>query len=427
MIEDIPTRFDVLVIGGGPAGLAAAIAASGAGRVVGLVDDNPTIGGQIWRGGPGAIDDPLARRTFEQIAQARPTVLNGTRVLARAGDTALLAEQAGRVIELHHDRLILATGARELFLPFPGWTRPGVVGAGGIQALVKAGLPIEGKRVVVAGSGPLLLAVAALLRKRGATVAAVIEQASQSRLIRFGLSLGWSEPGKLRQAVGLRGQLKGVPIRPGWWPTEAMGPDNGTIEAVRLTNGRATRDEPCDLLACGWGLEPSLELPSLLGCRVERGAVVTDDLGETSVPGVFAAGEATGIGGVDAAVVEGEIVGFAATGQLDQARRLIPRRDRTRRFARRLDAAFALRPVVSRLARPDTGVCRCEDVRAGVLAGHRDWNDAKLQTRVGMGPCQGRVCGGAVRCLFGWERGSVRPPIYPTSVDNLATILAEAQ
>ena len=135
--------------------------------------------------------------------------------------------------------MILATGARELFLPFPGWTLPNVMGAGGLQALVKSGLPIEGKSVVVAGSGPLLLAVAALLKKKGAVVRAIAEQAPMSRLVRFGLGL-WSEPGKLFQAIGLRQEIGGVRYRAGCWPVEAVGD-----EAAPL--GQAHR-RPVDLV-----------------------------------------------------------------------------------------------------------------------------------------------------------------------------------
>ncbi|WP_435015911.1 FAD-dependent oxidoreductase [Tundrisphaera sp. TA3] len=420
-------EFDVLVIGAGPAGMAAAISASGDGRVVGVVDDNPDLGGQIWRGERAAPHDPEAARWFRRAYEANPVVLPGTRILARSGPDALLAEADGRVVELGFRRLVLATGARELFLPFPGWTRPNVLGAGGIQAMVKAGLPVEGRRIVVAGSGPLLLAVAALLRKRGATVAAIVEQAPLGKLVGFGLGL-WSAPGKIRQAIGLRAGLGGVPFRAGWWPVEAQGPgSNDPIESVAITDGRSTRVERCDLLACGFGLVPNLELATVMGCAIDRGSVGVDDRQQTSVPGIFAAGEATGVGGVEAALVEGQIAGYAAIDRDDLARPLFAARDHARKFARSLETAFALRPELRQLARPDTIVCRCEDVRAAAIAGHSGWTDAKLQTRLGMGPCQGRVCGGAVAFLHGWSRGSIRPPIYPTSLDNLATVLAEAQ
>ena len=424
----IPSRsFDVLVVGAGPAGLAASVCASGEGRLVGVVDDNPDVGGQIWRGERATPSDPEAARWFQRASDANPVVLPGTRILGRSGEQALLAESDGRVIELNYRRLILATGARELFLPFPGWTRPNVLGAGGIQAMVKAGMSVQGRRVIVAGSGPLLLAVAALLRKRGASVAAIVEQAPLSKLVGFGLGL-WSAPGKIRQAIGLRASLGGVPLRAGWWPVEAQGSTGtGPVHSVTITDGRSTRSEPCDLLACGFGLVPNLELALLLGCATDRDAVSVDARQETSIPGVFAAGEATGVGGLDAALVEGQVAGYSAVGQEALARPLYAGRDQTRRFARSLEVAFALRPELRRLARADTVVCRCEDVRAGAIAGMANWTDAKLQTRLGMGPCQGRVCGGAVNFLHGWTKASIRPPLYPTTLDNLATVIAESQ
>ena len=409
--------FDVLIVGAGPAGLAATVAASGEGRSVGLVDDNPDLGGQIWRGERPRPASPEAASMFARLRQASFTTLPGTRVVAAAGPSALLAESGGSLVELGYRTLILATGARELFLPFPGWTLPGVVGAGGLQALVKAGLPIAGKSVVVAGSGPLLLAVAALLKTKGAEVRGVFEQAPLARLARFGLGL-WSRPGKLAQAIGLRRAISRVPYRAGCWPVEAVG--DGSIRSVRLTDGRSTRAVDCDYLACGFGLLPSLELPSILGCELRGGATVVDDFQRTTSPDVYSAGEVTGIGGLDLALVEGTIAGLSAVGQQSEARKSFAARDRARRFAVALEHSFALRDELRHLARPDTIVCRCEDVPAAALQGRSSWVDAKLQARCGMGPCQGRICGPAASFLHGWDRGSTRPPIFPVAVANLA-------
>ncbi len=145
---------DLLVVGAGPAGMAAAWRAAQNGLRVSVVDDNPAAGGQIWRGGP-----PEARVWFERIRSVNVEMINGARVFQQLRPGTLLAETTNGVCELNYSSVVLATGARERFLPFPGWTLPNVIGAGGLQALVKTGLPIEGKRVVVAGSGPLLLAI----------------------------------------------------------------------------------------------------------------------------------------------------------------------------------------------------------------------------------------------------------------------------
>jgi D-hydroxyproline dehydrogenase subunit alpha len=412
--------YDVLVVGAGPAGIAAAVSASGDGLSVGLVDDNPDLGGQIWRGERARPSGPVAAWWFRRAREARFEALAGTRIVGPEGPGALLAESDGRMVELGYESLILATGARELFLPFPGWTLPNVMGAGGLQAIVKSGLPIRGKAVVVAGSGPLLLAVASYLKRKGAAVRAIAEQAPMDRIARFGAGL-WSEPGKLRQAIGMKLGLGRVPYLAGWWPSEAHGED--LLRSVTLTDGRRTRLEPCEYLACGFGLVPNLELPTLLGSEIGPDATLVDEWQRTTAPGVFCAGEATGIGGLDLALLEGEITGLAAAGRFDQARALFRARDKARRFARGLERAFALRDELKRLARPETIVCRCEDVAAGALSGRTSWVDAKLQTRCGMGPCQGRICGGAVSFLYGWPRGSVRPPIFPTAVANLADTL----
>jgi hypothetical protein len=147
--------------------------------------------------------------------------------------------------------------------------------------------------------------------------------------------------------------------------------------------------------------------------------VVVDDLQRSSLENVFCAGEATGIGGVDLALVEGEIAGYAASGQIDRARALFGKRSRARRFASNLNRAFALRNELKLLPEPDTFVCRCEDVTFKRLKNAASFRAAKLHTRCGMGPCQGRVCGPAADFLFGWRTESVRPPIFPARVGSL--------
>jgi NADPH-dependent 2,4-dienoyl-CoA reductase/sulfur reductase-like enzyme len=177
-------EFEVLVVGGGPAGLAAATCAAEAGQRVGLIDDNPKPGGQIWRGQGDKVFSP-AEHWAKRLTAARGEVLCGIRITHQAEPGVLRAETFQQDIELSYHKLILATGAREKFLPFPGWTLPNVIGAGGLQAMVKSGLPIQGKRVVVAGSGPLLLAVAAYLHSHGAEILMICEQTSWASLARF--------------------------------------------------------------------------------------------------------------------------------------------------------------------------------------------------------------------------------------------------
>ncbi len=408
--------FDVLIVGGGPAGIAAACCAAGDRRRVGIVDDGPTLGGQIWRGGQAKATTRQAATWLDRAAKTDVEVLTCTQVFAHPEPGVLMAETAGGACSLGYEKLILATGGRELFVPLPGWTLPNVVGAAGLQSLVKSGTSVAGKRVVVAGSGPLLLAVAAYLRQSGANVALVAEQAPLARLVGFGVKL-LGHPRKLLQGAGYKWQLPGVPYRTGIWPVAAAGDD--ALSSVTLTNGRKTFDVPCDVLACGFGFLPSLELPMLVGCPLSGGVVQVDTWQETPIPGVYAAGESTGIAGVEKALVEGQIAGRAAVGKRDEASRLFAARERAAEFGRALGQAFALRDELKTLARAETIVCRCEDVTAQRLAGCHSWREAKLHTRCGMGPCQGRICSAATELLFGWQRGSVRPPIFPARLDSL--------
>jgi NADPH-dependent 2,4-dienoyl-CoA reductase/sulfur reductase-like enzyme len=186
-----------------------------------------------------------------------------------------------------------------------------------------------------------------------------------------------------------------------------------------LRRGSKTWTEPCDYLACGFGLIPNVELGALLGCLMTDSGVQVDEYQQTSVPGVFCAGEATGIGGLELSLVEGEIAGYAAAGRLEAAQALFGIRARHARFATALDRAFALRPELKRLPQDDTLVCRCEDVTFGRVRSCSNWRDAKLQTRCGMGPCQARVCGGAIEFLLGWKPESVRPPVFPARIKSL--------
>jgi len=405
---------DVLVVGAGPAGLAAAYRAAKAGRRVVVIDDNPDAGGQIWRGEQREPRSPDAQVWFERIRSVDLQLIAGARVFQRKGPRTLLAETSGGdVCELMFESLVLATGARERFLPFPGWTLPNVMGAGGLQALVKNGLPIEGKKIVIAGSGPLLLAVAGYLRSHGAGVLLIAEQASSMRLARFGLGL-LKQPSKLSQAFAL---AKDVRYLKDCWITAANGEEK--LESVVLHRGGKRWTVECDYLACGFHLVPNLELAELLGCSIADGAVSVDEFQQTRVPDVYAAGEATGIGGLELSLVEGEIAGLAAAGLHEEARRLFPERAKQRRFADLLNRTFALREELKTLAAPETIVCRCEDVGFDRLRAHDSWRAAKLQTRCGMGPCQGRICGSAVEFLFGWKSESVRPPILPVKVENL--------
>ena len=423
-------RTEVLVVGAGPAGMTAATAAAAHGRKVIVLDDNPAPGGQIWRQALTSGAEPHSRPERDSIQSKTRTafvnsdaeMLPGRRVVNAPQPgllTTVMDTPLGAVQETFAwDRLILATGARERFLPFPGWTLPGVFGAGGLQALVKSGYSVRGKRIVIAGTGPLLLAVAAYLQHADARIACIAEQASVGQLFPFAAGL-CSHPSKLLQGIRYRAALASVPYHIGWWPV-AVKKVNSHLE-VQLTNGTTVLSEPCDALACGFHLVPNTELAELLGCTLNADAVEVDEQQQTSVPNIFCAGEPTGIAGLDAALLQGEIAGLVAASQQQKASALYKQRAKEQAFGQRMSTAFQLRPELRSLCTPDTIVCRCEDVPFARLKGHTSWTEAMLKTRCGMGPCLGRVCGPAIQTLFGWRPTSVRPPIFPMPVSAFGT------
>ena len=406
---------EVLVVGGGAAGLSAATAASRHATVA-IVDDNPYLGGQIWRAEMGKTKSPQAAELIKNVESGNVKIVNNAQVFAPTGTNSLLAETPNGRLELIYKKLIIATGARERFLPFPGWTLPNVFGAGGLQALVKGGLNVEGKRIVIAGTGPLLFAVADYLKTKRANVIVIAEQTTAFNIRRFGLSL-LTSPLKLAQAIALRTRLIGIPYLTGCWVKSATG--DTKLKSVSLTSGGRTWKIDCDYLACGFHLVPNTELAVIVGCKIEKGFVLVDEFQKTSVENVYCAGEPTGIAGIESSLVEGLIAGFAASGKTELAKRHFSKRDKTHRFGEALNSAFALRDELKTLADTETIVCRCEDVTYGSLLEFTNSREAKLQTRCGMGSCQGRICGAATEFLFDWKAGTVRSPIFPVKMEEL--------
>ncbi|MBN3762596.1 FAD-dependent oxidoreductase [Burkholderia sp. Ac-20365] len=415
-------HFDIVIVGAGPAGLAAAREAAAAGARIAVLDDNPRAGGQVWRNGPAhPTPGALAALLHGIDASGNVTLATGTRIIAPLDGKRLLlesAEQGGA--RIGYDRLILVTGARERLLPFAGWTLPGVTGAGGLQALIKGGVPVRGERIVIAGSGPLLLASLATARAAGARVVAVVEQTSFALVARFGVSLA-ATPAKLVQAAQLTRGFAGLRYLTSSVVRAAQGSGHVERALVEHADGR-TQTFDCDRIACGYGLVPNSTLARAMGCATRADdAIVVDDAQRTSVDNIFAAGECAGVGGMELARVEGRIAGLAAVGieRGETIERLTRERARWQRFAARVDSAFALSDRARQLPADDTLLCRCEDVSVGEVRAHASWRDAKLHTRCGMGACQGRVCGGAAQALLGWDVTQVRPPNHPAQIGTL--------
>ncbi|MDV3220621.1 FAD-dependent oxidoreductase [Intrasporangium sp.] len=444
---------DVLIVGAGPAGLACAATLLEASDVhVTVVDAGAGPGGQYWRQ-PAPTADPHGVRpealrglhhdldTFESLrarleagrSAGRATLLTDHHVWTVVADggtfTVHAVDRTGgpgrdRAVEIRARHLVIATGAHDRSLPFPGWDLPGVMTAGGLQALLKSGDVTAGRRVALGGTGPFLLPVAAGLAARGATVVGVFEANSPRRWLRE-LGPVAANVAKLGEGIGYAAILlrHRVPVRARTMIVEAHGRDRvEAISVVRLdTAGRPTTEAPrrieVDAVGVGWGFSPQLDLPVTLGCALDPDAVGTsvvrvDDWQRTSRPGIFAAGEACGVGGAALAVAEGHLTAYGIvhelTGSVPEAAATLRRTmARLHAFASAMHRAHPIPAGWAEALREDTVVCRCEEVTAGTVRraisdrGAPDARQVKQLTRAGMGWCQGRVCGHAVELLSG--------------------------
>jgi NADPH-dependent 2,4-dienoyl-CoA reductase/sulfur reductase-like enzyme len=425
---------ELAIVGAGPAGLAAAGEAARHGVSVVLLDDNPLPGGQYLRQGAatrahgdhpdgrrrrGADHARRARELLAAVSHPRVDFLGGAVVWAAPAAKTLAFTRDGRGDRLRAEVIVVAAGASDRAVPFPGWTLPGVLTAGGAQNLLKSQGVLPGRRAVVAGTGPLLLVASDSLRRAGATVVEVLDSAPRGRQLASLARLA-ARPDLVWRGVVYRAGLVRSGIRLRWGATVIEARGQGEVrEAVvapidaagRVDRARA-RAIAADTIVAGFGLTPATELTRLLGCAHEwdrsRGGWIprrSADL-ETSVPGVLAAGDGAGIGGAEAAMREGELAGLIAAERLGRcppaevARRrgaLRSRLARLARFREGIEALYAPPPDYLALLTPETVVCRCEEVTAGRLAdgfsrGFTSLNALKGATRIGMGVCQGRNC-----------------------------------
>lgn len=467
---DGAAQWPVIVVGGGPAGIAAATEAARAGLRCLLVDEAARLGGQIYRQLPAEFtvtEERALGRDFRRGGRLRSELLTvADRVELRSG-TVVVDISPGRellcssrehgAISFSAERLILATGAYDLPVPFPGWTLPGVVTAGGVQAFIKTMQIRPGTRALVAGTGPLLLVVANQLHGAGVRVTAVLEAGrpvfaapTAARAWRhFGLLKdGWDYLSGLRRAR--------IPLLPYHTVFAARGDqrlERVAYGPVEEASWRPVRDQQqeadVDLLVVGFGFVPRTELSEIAGCQHEYrqdlgGWLPVRDMAmRTSVPGVYAAGDGAGVGGVLVAVEEGRIAGISAAADAGVITPAEARR-RLRGPARRLRALAAvraaldkgsrIRPGLCELATETTVMCRCEEVikaevHAALAEGASDLQAVKLLTRLGMGPCQGRYCGPSTSMLISIDRGCTvaetgrinpRAPVMPVALGALA-------
>jgi NADPH-dependent 2,4-dienoyl-CoA reductase/sulfur reductase-like enzyme len=436
----------VVIVGAGPAGVRAAETLVAAGVRPIVIDENARWGGQIYRQPPADAGFTRTKAALYGFESGKADALHQTMAALVAHldyrpDTLVWSCEPGRLDTLHDGReasvpfshLVIASGATDRVLPLPGWTLPGVYTLGAAQVALKAQGCAIGRRVVLAGTGPLLYLVAYQYAKAGAHVAAVLDTSPLSQQAAAARKLA-RQPATFAKGLFYVGWLSahGVRIERGVTLIGIDGDDGVAGIRWRAAGGAATETDieriDCDAVGLGFGLRPETQLADLAGCRFRFDALnrcwvpERDAAGRSSVPGIYLAGDGALIAGADAAELAGR---RAALALLDDLRIVHPplpftaasleqRLARIATFRAGLEAAFA--PPADPAAQwpDDMPVCRCEEVDAGTLrrcirGGEADEiNRLKALTRVGMGRCQGRMCGEAAIALLSAETG--RPP-----------------
>ena len=462
MSDALTIDADVGVVGAGPGGMAAATKLAAAGLRVVVLDEGQRAGGQIYRqlpegvAGDGLIAEPPSHehghgliKAFEQQSDqgGKLTVIHGATVWdAQRG--RLWFEHAGASRLLRCQHMVLAPGAYDRCIPFPGWTLPGVMTAGALQVMVRGFGVVPGKRALVVGSGPLLLPTVTSLLGAGVEVVAALEASSRWRALRA-LPSVLLHAARRREAAWYLKQLSRARVKLQWgWTVFACEGDGRVQRAIiGKVDGRGRprkgteRTIECDVVGAGFGLVPSIEIGLRLGAASRfapaRGGhcLVVDQEQRTDVERVFAVGEICGIGGAEVASAEGEVAAASILHQLrgaPLAPAVVARAAAERRAADAMLRAFAPLPGLHELARPDTVVCRCEDVtklRASEAAGLHggSMRAIKVGCRAGMGPCQGRICGPSLQAIATGETDCpgdlpiVQVPLKPVRSDTILT------
>ncbi|KWB26702.1 FAD/NAD(P)-binding oxidoreductase [Burkholderia cepacia] len=468
-----------VIVGAGPAGVRAAEALVDAGLRPVVIDENARWGGQIYRQPPADGAFARGKRTLYGFEAAKADAVHRTmaallphvdyrpNTLAwSCGAGRVDTLQDGREVTVPYSHLIIASGATDRLLPVPGWTLAGVYTLGGAQVALKAQGCAIGRRIVFAGTGPLLYLVAYQYAKAGAQVAAVLDTSPLRRQAAAAPAL-LRMPATFAKGLYYIGWLRahGVAIETGVTLERVLGDPHVTGIAWRAAgDGAPPRLLDCDAVGLGFGLRSETQLADLAGCRFGYDPLnrawlpERDAAGRTSVRGLYVAGDGAGIAGADAAEASGRraalallddagIASPAPAGKPDGAT-LERTLARVGAFRAGLEAAFA--PPVEQAARcaDDTIVCRCEEVDAGTLrrcvrdGAATELNRLKALTRVGMGRCQGRMCGDAAALLLAAETGRpladvgrlrAQPPVKPFPIsaalagDDVAAIPDEAR
>lgn len=446
--------IELAIIGAGPAGLAAATEAAELGVPATLVDVFPRPGGQYFKQTPVELDgiaDPHARLLFDRLTQSAVRVISDTVAwgIFPEDESYLLClyGPAGAPRRLLAKKVILAPGAHDRPAPFPGWSLPGVLTAGAALNLVKHQRLLPGRRFLLSGTGPLQLVLARHLLDAGGEVVAVLDanpfpwRGWRHACAAWGqwsrLAEGWTAWQTMRRA--------GAPLRWGHLVRRADGAVRVECAVIGPIEGDALETVPVDTICLGHGFTPSVQLARQAGCEhcydpgLRAYVPLRDEWLQTTLPGLFVAGDGAGIGGKDVAQWEGRLAALAAAGQLNRRvgseRVAVVCRElaRQRRFAAVLTDLFPASAHLGDLLTDDTVLCRCEEITVGeirrvVAEGAETLNAVRMVTRAGMGRCQGRMCGGPVAELLARELGqpvealgqvTPRPPVVPVPLEGL--------
>ncbi len=458
---DLASSYELVVIGGGPAGLAAAALAARAGVSTVLFDENPGVGGQIYR---AITSTPVKDRailgedywdgaTLADDAKASGAlIVNGATVWSLDRQRIIGVSIGGKARMIEAGRVIIATGSQERPFPIPGWTLPGVMTAGGAQTALKAQGLVASGRTVLAGGGPLLWLLAAQTLRAGGKIDAILDTTPRRNWLQamfhlpdFALSPYFGKGLALLKEVRAKVAIHRADT------IEAVGTDR--VREVVFSGAGGTKRLPVDLLLLHQGVVPNVNLANAAGvahvwndrqlCFVP---VLDNDFG-SSMPGIAVAGDGAGIAGGTAAAERGRIAAIAAVRAL-KADAVVPDTQAIRQSLQREEMGRSFldwlnRPAESfRQPEGDTIVCRCEEVTAKQVRdtarmGCEGPNQMKAFLRCGMGPCQGRLCGLTVTELIAAERKAtpdevgyyrLRPPVKPITLAELASLpISEAE
>jgi NADPH-dependent 2,4-dienoyl-CoA reductase/sulfur reductase-like enzyme len=464
---------ELIIIGAGPGGIAAAIEAAKAGVSVKILDENAKPGGRIYgqlNNGFKLINPKFLGPDYEKGKALLAELKNIREKIDYLHDALVFGTFENREMAIHQgdtgerlrfNKLILATGAYDRPVPFPGWTLPGVLTAGGAQTLVKMQRVLPGKRILFAGTGPLQLVVANQILDGGGKIEAILEAGEINNWLKLltGFSRNW---GLLTDGLQYMRAIRkaGVPLLRKHIILEARG--DGQVEEAVIAevdkDWRAVEDTrrvlKVDTICLGYGLVPSVELTRLIGCQHRY----APDLGgwiparnedmETSVPGVFAVGDGAGVAGSAMAMFEGRIAGISTAQSLgyisskEARKRKKPYLSDLKKLGSLRDALDQIsypRPGLFELANDDTIICRCEeltlgDIKSAIGKGTTEMNELKRLTRMGMGRCQGRMCAPIVQEIIAGQTQTPaaeiaylnqRPPTKPVSIKVLESLPGE--